>query len=80
MKPNYKKTLGLLVLFIACMVGVIISFLCIAIFFEALVWMLTGAFNLAMTDLVKTTKIGCVIGAFTGVVFVIARQFKLKGF
>lgn len=80
MKPYYGKILSLLILFIACMGGVIISFLCIAIFFDTLVWVLTGSFNLTMTDLVKTTKIGCAIGAFAGAVIVIARMFKLKGF
>nr|WP_085838597.1 hypothetical protein [Klebsiella pneumoniae] len=41
---------------------------------------LTGTFDLTKADILKTIKIGCVIGTFTGAVFVIARLFKLKGF
>ncbi|EUC85379.1 hypothetical protein HMPREF1570_1069 [Klebsiella oxytoca KA-2] len=42
--------------------------------------MLTGTFDLKKADILKTIKIGCVIGIFTGAVFIIARLFKLKGF
>ena len=42
--------------------------------------MLTGSFDLKKVNILKTINIGCVIGAFTGVVFVVARLLKLKGF
>ncbi|STU13509.1 Uncharacterised protein [Klebsiella pneumoniae] len=80
MKSFHEKILNLLILFIACILGVIVSFLCITLSIDVLVWMLTGTFDLTKADILKTIKIGCVIGTFTGAVFVIARLFKLKGF
>ncbi|WP_313700253.1 hypothetical protein [Pantoea sp.] len=80
MKPFNEKILSLIILFIVCMLGVIISFLCIAFSLDVLVWILTGSFDLKKADILKTLNIGCVIGAFTGAVFVIARLLKLKGF
>lgn len=80
MKPFKEQILNLLILFIACMLGIVISFLCIALSIDVLVWVLTGSFDLTKGDILKTIKIGCVIGTFTGAVFVIARLFKLKGF
>lgn len=80
MKPSNEKILSMAILFIACILGVIISCLCIALSVEVLVWLLTGSFALTKADILKVINIGCVIGAFTGVVFVIARLFKLKGF
>lgn len=80
MKPFNEKILNLLILFIACMLGIVVSFLCIALSIDVLVWMLTGSFDLTKADILKIIKIGCMIGTFTGVVFVIARLFKLKGF
>lgn len=74
------KFLNLLILFISCMLGIIVSFLVISLSIDFLVWILTGSFDLTTSDIFKTIKIGCVIGAFTGAVFVIARFFKLKGF
>lgn len=80
MKPLNEKILSLIILFIACMLGIIISFLCIALSLDVLVWMLTGSFDLTKAGILKTIHIGCVIGAFTGAIFVIARLLKLKGF
>lgn len=80
MKPFNEKILNLLILFIACMLGIVVSFLCIALSIDVLVWILTGSFDLTKADILKIIKIGCVIGTFTGAVFVIARLFKLKGF
>ncbi|MFM2743823.1 hypothetical protein B6I74_06735 [Klebsiella variicola] len=80
MKSSNEKILNLLILFIACILGIIASFLCITLSLDVLVWMLTGSFDLAKADILKTIKIGCVIGTFTGAFFVIARLFKLKGF
>jgi len=80
MKPFNEKTLSLIILFIVCMLGVIISFLCIALSIDVLVWMLTGSFDLKKVNILKTINIGCVIGAFTGAVFVVARLLKLKRF
>ena len=80
MKTFNEKILSLLILFIACTLGIIVSSLCIALFVDVFVWMLTGSFDFTKTDILKTIKIGCVIGAFTGTVFVIARLSKLKGF
>lgn len=80
MKASNEKILSLIILFIACMLGVIISFLCIVLSVDVLVWMLTGSFDLTKADILKTINIGCVIGAFAGAVFVIARLLKLKGF
>lgn len=80
MKFLNEKILNLQILFIACMLGIVVSFLCIALSIDVLVWMLTGSFDLTKADIFKVIKIGCVIGAFTGAVFVIARLFKLKGF
>lgn len=80
MKSLNEKMLNLIILFIACILGVVISFLCIAFSINVLVWILTGSFDLTKQDLCKTINIGCAIGAFTGAVFVIARLLKLKGF
>ncbi|WP_034914282.1 hypothetical protein [Erwinia sp. 9145] len=80
MKIFDEEILNLLILFIGCMLGIVVSFLCIALSIDILVWMLTGAFDLTKADVLKTIKIGFVIGTFTGAVFVIARLFKLKGF
>lgn len=80
MKSLNEKLLNLLILFLACMLGIVVSFLCIVFSIDILVWVLTGTFDLTKTNVLKTVKIGCVIGIFTGVVFVIARLFKLKGF
>ncbi|WP_202303614.1 hypothetical protein [Dryocola clanedunensis] len=80
MKPFNERVSSLLILFIACTLGVVISFLCIALSIDVLVWMLTGSFDLTKADILKTIKIACVIGSFTGAIFVIARLFKLKGF
>ena len=80
MKSASEKILNLLILFIACILGIITSFLCITLSIDVLVWILTGSFDLAKADILKTIKIGCVIGTFTGAVFFIARLFKLKGF
>ncbi|KAF6661694.1 hypothetical protein CKF42_20240 [Pantoea sp. ARC270] len=80
MKIFNEKILNLLILFIGCMLGIVVSFLCIALSIDILVWMLTGSFDLTKADILKIIKIGFVIGTFTGVVFVIARLFKLKGF
>ncbi|WP_241650136.1 hypothetical protein [Rosenbergiella collisarenosi] len=75
-----EKILSLLILYVACMLGIIISFLCIALSVDILVWMLTGTFDLTKGGIIKIITIGCGIGAFTGAVFVIARLLKLKGF
>ena len=80
MKSFNEKILNLLILFIACILGIIVSFLCIILSIDVLVWMLTGTFDLKKADILKTIKIGCVIGTFTSAFFVIARLFKLKGF
>lgn len=80
MKPFKRTIINSLILFFACMLGIIVSFLCIALSIDVLVWGLTGKFDLTKAEILKVTKIGCVIGAFTGAVFVIARQLKLKGF
>jgi len=80
MKIFNEKILNLLILFIGCMLGIVVSFLCISLSIDILVWMLTGSFDLTKADILKIIKIGFVIGTFTGVVFVIARLFKLKGF
>lgn len=80
MKPFNEKILSLFILFVVCMLGVIISFLSIALSVDFLAWMLTGSFDLKKADILKTINIGCAIGAFTGAVFVVARLLKLKGF
>lgn len=80
MKLPNQNISNLLIIFVACMLGITFSFLSIALSIDALIWMLTGSFDLKKSDIFKTIKIGCVIGSFTGVVFVIARLFKLKGF
>ena len=69
MKSSSEKILNLLILFIACILGIITSFLCITLSIDVLVWILTGSFDLAKADILKTIKIGCVIGTFTGAVF-----------
>ena len=74
------KMSNLLILFFGSILGIICSFLCIALLVDVLVWMLTGSFDLKKGDVIKIIKIGCVIGAFTGAVFVTARLCKLKGF
>lgn len=80
MKLFNEKILNLLILFAACMLGVTVSFLCIALSIDILIWMLTGSFDLIKSDIMKIINVGCVIGTFTGLVFVISRLFKLKGF
>lgn len=80
MKSFNENISNLLILFFSCILGITVSFLCIAFSIDVLVWILTGSFNLTKTYILKTIKIGCVIGTFTGMIFVIARLFKLKGF
>lgn len=80
MKHFYGKMSKLLILFFGCILGIIFTFLSIALLVDVLVWMLTGAFDFKKGDLIKIIKIGCVIGTFTGAVFVTARLCKLKGF
>lgn len=80
MKLFNGKMSKLLVLFFGCMLGIIFTFLSIALLVDVLVWMLTGSFDFKNGDLIKIIKIGCVIGTFTGAVFVTARLCKLKGF
>ncbi|WP_307743807.1 hypothetical protein [uncultured Pantoea sp.] len=80
MKPFNEEILSLVILFIVCILGVIISFLCIALPVDVLVWILTGSFDLKKADILKTINIGCVVAAFTGAVFVFTMLFRLKGF
>lgn len=80
MKLFNEKILNLLIIFVACILGITVSFLCIALAIDILIWMLTGSFDLIKADIMKIIKVGCVIGTFTGLVFVISRLFKLKGF
>ncbi|MGD8106430.1 hypothetical protein ACQE32_07140 [Pantoea sp. FN0302] len=80
MKPFNEKISNLLILFVACILGVTVNSLCIALSTDVLVLILTGSFDLKKAGIFKTIKNGCVIGTFTGVVFVIARLFKLKRF
>ncbi len=40
MKSFHEKILNLLILFIACILGIIVSFLCITLSIDVLVWML----------------------------------------
>jgi len=80
MKLLNKKIPGLLIIFIICMLGIVISFLSIALAIDVLIWLLTGSFDLTKPDILKIIKIGFIIGGFTGFVFVIARILRLKGF
>ncbi|ADO50259.1 hypothetical protein Entcl_4025 [[Enterobacter] lignolyticus SCF1] len=80
MKLPNEKMLSLLIIFIVCVLGIIISFLSIALAIDVIIWLLTGSFDLTKLDILKTIKIGCIIGSFTGFVFVIARLLRLKGF
>lgn len=74
------KISTLLILFFGCILGITFTFLCIALLVDFLVWMLTGSFDFKKGDVIKIIKIGCVIGAFTGAVFVTAKLLKLKVF
>jgi len=78
MKPHNIEILNLLIIFIACILGVIISFLCITLAIDALVWLLTGNFELTREDIFKSIRSGCIIGSLTGSVFVTAKLLKLK--
>ncbi|ELH8610245.1 TPA: hypothetical protein ACG0DR_002951 [Enterobacter asburiae] len=80
MNISTRKITELLILFIGCFLGVIICFLFIALIFDILIWLLTGKLDLTKDELFRVTKIGCMIGCFTGSVFVISRILKLKGF
>ncbi|MNC05698.1 hypothetical protein D3C75_531890 [compost metagenome] len=80
MKILNEKVLGLLIIFIICTLGIVISFLCIALAIDILVWLLTGSFDLTKAEIFKVIKIGCIIGGSTGFVFVIAKLLRLKGF
>ena len=66
MKYFNEKILKLLILFIGSILGIVVSFLCIALSIDVLVWMLTGSFDLTKAGILKIIKIGCVIGTFTG--------------
>lgn len=46
MKSLNEKLLNLLILFLACMLGIVVSFLCIVLSIDILVWVLTGTFDL----------------------------------
>lgn len=80
MKRLNKEKVSLLIIFIVCLLGSVISFLSIALAIDILIWLLTGSFDLTKPDIFKIIKIGCIIGSFTGFVFVIARILRLKGF
>ena len=80
MKIINDKSLSLLIIFIVCVLGIVASFLTISLAIDVLVWLLTGSFDLTKPDILKIIKIGCIIGSFTGCVFVIARILRLKGF
>lgn len=80
MKLFNEKVLNLLIIFIICTLGIVISFLSIALAVDVLVWLLTGAFELTKDEIFKIIKIGCIIGGSTGVVFVMAKLLRLKGF
>lgn len=80
MKHLNEKTLSLLIIFIVCMLGIVISFLSIALAVDILIWLLAGSFDLTKQDILKIIKIGCIVGSFTGFVFVMARLLRLKGF
>ncbi|WJT03144.1 hypothetical protein OCT50_21710 [Leclercia adecarboxylata] len=80
MKYINEKALNLLMLFIVCVMGITITFLCIALSVDILVWILTGSFDLTKIEILKIIKIDCAIGSFTGAIFVIANLLKLRGF
>lgn len=75
-----EKMLNLLILFFACIFGIVITFMSSALAIDIIVWLLTGTFDLTKEDIFKTTKMGFIMGSLTGTVFVIARLLKLKGF
>lgn len=80
MKSLNGKTLDIIITFTTCVVGIIITFLCIALVFHILVWLLMGSFDLTKKKIFEIIRIGCIIGSFTGVVFITARLLKIKGF
>ncbi|AKM47087.1 hypothetical protein GBFDFA_13455 [Edwardsiella anguillarum] len=80
MKTLNEKVFSLLIIFFICTLGIVISFLSIALVIDILIWLLTGTFDLTKTEMFKVIRIGCIVGGFTGFVFVIARLLRLKGF
>jgi len=80
MKLINEKIISLLIIFGICTLGIVISFLSIALAIDFIVWLLTGSFDLTKAEIFKIIKIGCIIGGSTGLVFVIARLLRLKGF
>ncbi len=71
MKYINEKALNLLMLFIVCVMGITITFLCIALSVDILVWILTGSFDLTKIEILKIIKIGCAIGSFTGAILLL---------
>jgi hypothetical protein len=80
MKPCRARIINLVILFAACTLGMMVSFLAITVCIDVLVWLLTGTFDLTKADIFNAIKIGCVMGIITGVVFAVARLRQLKGF
>ena len=78
---RYSQYLSkLFIVFIIAFLSIVVSFLCIDIFFSLLEWALTGKLKITLKGLGQVFFIGCAIGAFIGIGCVLARYFKLKGF
>lgn len=80
MRSNFRGLSELFIIFIIAFLSIVVSFLCIDIFFSLLQWLLTGTLNITLNGVQHVLFIGCVIGAFIGIGCVLAKYFRLKGF
>ena len=80
MMKHRTSYIDLLAIFLVAFLSVILSFICIDIFFSILLWAMTGSLNVTCAEIEQVLFIGGVIGLFIGGACVIARYLGLKGF
>ncbi|MEZ2541712.1 hypothetical protein ACBP70_25085, partial [Escherichia coli] len=80
MSGNSQHLSELFIIFIIAFLSIVVSFLCIDVFFSLVEWLITGNLNISLKEIRHVLFIGCVIGSFIGIGCALAKYFRLKGF
>ncbi|EFJ3452538.1 hypothetical protein G5I55_004511 [Escherichia coli] len=80
MSGNSQHLSELFIIFIIAFLSIVVSFLCIDVFFSLVEWLITGNLNISLKEIRHVLFIGCVIGSFIGIECALAKYFRLKGF
>ncbi|QCP60803.1 hypothetical protein [Pantoea sp. SO10] len=76
-----KKELALIFcIFFGCLLSVTIAGLLVKLCLPIILWLLTDEFELTWNEVSRGVKIGDFRGAALGIVIVLLRAFKVKGF